>query len=69
MAADSILHDLSNERSRLIREFITNFLGHEPTREEKKQFVCMHSLSETMIYHKGKLLGTLEYNIFDPYIV
>lgn len=65
MTADSILHELSNERSRRIRDFITNFLGHEPSKEERREFVCMHSLKETTIYHKGMLLGKLEYSGFD----
>jgi hypothetical protein len=67
MTADNILDELSNERSRMIKQFMANFLGHEPTREEKRHFVCMHSLTETSIYYKGKLLGKLEYSGFDSF--
>ncbi len=66
MLKDNILWEMNNEKSKLIRSFIRNFLGHEPTGEERKQFTFMHSLTETIIYYKGKLLGNLSFQISDP---
>ena len=45
----------------MIKEVITNFLGHEPSPEEKKQFNIMHSLGESNIYYKGVLIGHVAY--------
>lgn len=48
------------EKNRMIREAITSFLGHEPSKEERKEFKIMHSLSESTIYHKGRFIGKIK---------
>jgi len=65
MTADNILWEMTNEKSKKIREFLRNFLGHEPSREEKREFTFMHSLNETVIYYQGSLLGYLTFSIRD----
>ncbi|MGZ5285856.1 MAG: hypothetical protein ACXWB9_01670, partial [Flavisolibacter sp.] len=40
---------------------ITNFLGHKPTPEEKKQFNIINQLGESIIYFKGDLLCSIRY--------
>jgi len=66
MPHDNILWEMTNEKSKQIRDFIRNYLGHEPTKDERKEFTFMHSLTETIIYYKGKVLGNLTFQIFDP---
>ena len=53
------------EKNRLIREVIFDFLGHEPDKEERKQFNIMHSLGESNIYFKGQFIGTVRYEADD----
>jgi hypothetical protein len=53
------------EKARLINEMITKFLGHEPSREEKKQFNIMNRLGESIIYFNGDLIGTVKYEADD----
>jgi hypothetical protein len=59
MLYDNILWEMANEKSKRIRDFVKEFLGHEPSREERRDFTFMHGLTETIIYYKGRLLGNL----------
>ena len=61
MSEKNVLLKMTMEKARLINELITNFLGHEPTKEEKKQFHVMSRLGESIIYFKGDLVGTVKY--------
>jgi len=61
MSEKNILMKMSIEKKKMIKEVITNFLGHEPSPEEKKQFNIMHSLGESNIYYKGVLIGHVAY--------
>jgi hypothetical protein len=67
MLYDNVLWKMTNEKTLMIRYFVSNFLGHEPSSTERKEFLFMHSLTETIIYHKGILLGNLKFYISDPY--
>ena len=53
----------------MINELITKFLGHEPTKEEKKQFYIMNRLGESIVYFKGDLVGTVKYETDDGLIL
>ena len=63
---DHILMKLTAEKNRRISEFIKGFLGHTPSPEEKKQFTLVHSLGESRIYFRGRLVAHLKYDIHDP---
>lgn len=65
MSEKNILMKMSIEKNRLINEVIMNFLGHIPGKEERKKFNIMHSLGESKIYYKGKLLRTVRYETHD----
>ena len=56
------------EKNRLIKERIASFLGHEPSKEERKEFKVMHSLAESEIYHKGKLIGNIRFDTDEGFI-
>ncbi len=58
---DNILLKITEEKNRMIDEVITNFLGHKPTQEEKKQFNIINQLGESIIYFKGDLLCSIRY--------
>lgn len=60
-----ILRKLANEKNRLIAEFITRYLGHEPTVAERSEFTINHSLTVCSIYHKGKLVEEFSLNILN----
>lgn len=62
----NILMKMALEKKRIVKEFINNFLGHEPSKEERKQFTIMHSLDESKIYFKGSFIGDLIFNTNDP---
>ena len=51
------------EKARLINELITQFLGHEPSPEEKKEFHIMNRLVESIVYFHGDLIGTVKYEV------
>jgi hypothetical protein len=61
MTEKNILLKMTMEKARMINELITKFLGHEPSKEEKKQFNIMNRLGESIIYHKGDLIGIVKY--------
>ncbi|HWI90295.1 MAG TPA: hypothetical protein VNT20_03425 [Flavisolibacter sp.] len=69
MSEKNVLLKMTMEKARLINELITKFLGHEPTKEEKKQFHIMNRLGESIIYFKGELLGTVKYQTDDGHIM
>jgi Mn-dependent DtxR family transcriptional regulator len=62
MSESNILLKITLEKNRMIKEFIEDFLGHQPSVEEKKEFKIMHSLSESAIYHKGKFIGKVSFD-------
>jgi hypothetical protein len=61
MSRDNILMKITEEKNRMINEVITNFLGHKPTREDKKQFSIINQLGESIIYYKGELICSIRY--------
>jgi len=69
MSEKNVLLKMTMEKSKLINELITKFLGHEPTKDEKKEFHIMNCLGESIIYHKGYLIGTVEYKIDDGLVM
>ena len=69
MTEKNVLLKMTMEKARMIDETIRQFLGHEPTKEEKKQFHIMNRLGESIIYHKGYLIGTVRYQADEGFIV
>jgi hypothetical protein len=69
MSEKNVLLKMTMEKARLINELITKFLGHEPTKEEKKQFHIMNRLGESIIYFKGDLVGTVKYETDDGFVM
>lgn len=65
MSEKNVLLKMTMEKARLINELITSFLGHEPTKEEKKKFHIMNRLGESIVYYKGDLVGTVKYQSND----
>lgn len=63
--SENILLQMTEEKNRLINEVITNFLGHQPSREERKAFTFMHHLGESSIYHEGVLIDVVKYETKD----
>jgi hypothetical protein len=69
MTEKNVLLKMTIEKARMIHELITKFLGHEPSWSEKKQFHVMSRLGESIIYHKGHLVGSVKYEVDDGYIM
>ena len=65
MPESNILMKMTIEKNRLIKEAIVKFLGHEPTKEERKNFNIMHSLNESNIYYKGMWIGDIKNDTTD----
>ncbi len=61
MSEKNILMKMTKEKNRKINELITQFLGHEPTEAERKEFKIMNQLGESIIYYHGELVGTVRY--------
>jgi hypothetical protein len=61
MSEKNVLLKMTMEKNRMINELITKFLGHEPSKEEKKEFKIMNRLGESIIYFKGELVGHVKY--------
>ena len=62
---ENILLKKTEEKNRLINEVILNFLGHAPSRLERKAFTFMHRLGESSIYYQGKLIDIVRYEARD----
>jgi hypothetical protein len=69
MSEKNVLLKMTMEKTRMINELIIDFLGHEPTKEEKKQFHIMNRLGESIIYFKGDLVGTVKYDTNDGLVM
>ncbi len=65
MAGDPMTYCLKNKKQKIISDFITQFIGHEPSKEEKKRFTITHQLNETRIYCKGILIARMRYYLKD----
>ena len=65
MKEDHILIQMVAEKNEKVRAFILDFLGHEPRKEEKKEFTFIHTLGQSKVYYKGVLVETLYYNTVD----
>ena len=63
--SENILLKMTEEKNRLINQTILRFLGHQPSRDERKQFTFMHALGKSYIYHKGKLVDVVNYETED----
>ena len=61
MSEKNVLLKMTMEKNRMINELITQFLGHEPSKEEKREFKIMNRLGESIIYFKGELVGNVKY--------
>lgn len=68
MTRDNILMKITLEKNRMINEVITNFLGHKPTKEDKKQFNIINQLGESIIYYKGELICSIRYQAVEDNI-
>lgn len=66
---ENVLLKMTIEKARMINELITEFLGHEPTLKEKKEFHIMNRLGESIIYYKGSLVGTVRYETDDGPVI
>ena len=66
--SENVLLKMTIEKARLINEMITKFLGHEPTKEERKQFNIMNRLGESIIYFNGDFVGTVKYKADDGFL-
>ena len=60
MSRDNILSKITEEKNRMINEVITNFLGHAPNKEDKKQFNIINQLGESIVYYKGELICSIK---------
>ena len=69
MPEANILMQMTIEKSRLIEEVIVGFLGHSPSWKERKTFRIMNQLHESSIYHKGELVGTVNYAAVEDVII
>jgi len=63
--SENVLLKMTIEKARLINEMIAKFLGHEPSKEERKQFNIMNRLGESIIYFNGDFIGTVRYEADD----
>ena len=68
MNEKNVLVKMTMEKARMINELIIKFLGHEPSKEEKKQFHVMSRLGESILYHKGELVGSVRYEANEDFI-
>lgn len=68
MSRDNILLKITEEKNRLINEVITNFLGHAPGKEDKKQFNIINQLGESIIYYRGELICSIKYKTVEDKI-
>ena len=62
---NDILSELTQLKSKLINDFIIDFLGHEPNAEERKQFKINQSLHECSVYFKGELIKVFTIEVKD----
>lgn len=69
MSDNHILLKMALEKSRMIEEVITHFLGHKPSWKERRLFSVMHSLEESSIYHKGECIGTVRFETVDDLVI
>jgi hypothetical protein len=65
MSEKNILAKMTLEKNRLVNEVIFRFLGHTPSKEERRTFKVTHRLGESSIYHKGKFIGTVHFHSKD----
>ena len=68
MSRDNILSKITEEKNRMINEVITNFLGHAPNKEDKKQFNIINQLGESIVYYKGELICSIKYKTVEDKI-
>ena len=68
MTEKNVLLKMTMEKARMINELITKFLGHEPTREEKKKFHIMNRLGESILYYQGEFIGSVKYETDEGFI-
>lgn len=66
--SENVLLKMTIEKARLINEMITKFLGHEPSKEERKQFNIMSRLGESIVYFNGDFIGTVTYEVDDGFL-
>lgn len=68
MSGENILSKITEEKNKMINEVITNFLGHKPGKEDKKQFKIINQLGESIIYYRGELLCSIRYRTVQDHI-
>ena len=73
MPEDELHTKLTYAKTASKKNFISDYLGHEPSREEIRMFSFMHGLNDTKIYFKGSLIGHLRFflkndTIFTEYV-
>ncbi|MES2883105.1 MAG: hypothetical protein V4676_13225 [Bacteroidota bacterium] len=65
MDDNHILDQMANEQNRKIHEAMVQFLGHEPTELDKKEFRVMHGLGETSVYYQNTLITVVKNEVKD----
>jgi hypothetical protein len=68
MNEKNVLVKMTMDKARMINELIIKILGHEPSKEEKKQFRIMNRLGESILYHRGELVGSVRYDADEGFI-
>jgi hypothetical protein len=67
MSEEHILMKMTAEKNKRLKEFVIRFIGHEPSKEERKEFTFIHTLGESKIYYKRKLVEVLKYDTTDSF--
>lgn len=65
MDDNHILDEMAQDNKRKIHEAMVQFLGHEPTDLDKKEFRVMHGLGETSLYYQNTLITVVQTEVKD----
>lgn len=69
MSEKNVLVKMTMEKARLINKLISEFLGHEPLPEEKRQFHVLSRLGESIVYYRGELIGIVKHEAEDEPLI
>ena len=61
MLDHNILVQMALEKRKRVLRFMTQYLGHTPSPEERKKFTLMHSMKESKVCFEGRVIGHLMY--------
>jgi hypothetical protein len=65
MEGNDILSKMTEEKNRKIHEAMVQFLGHEPSDLDKKEFRVMHGLGESLLYYQDVLVAVIKTELKD----